>query len=261
MFEHILLEQEQKELLSILVEGARNLPREKREQFMVVPADIGATNGEIHHLGLPGGHIEAYTGDIDVLINEGLISPKYASYGVSEFDITPRGFAYYQEMKHLAGQPVQQVEAVAKNFLNAERFQRKYSRAYQKWLDAEALLWSSDSERQYTTIGHLCREALQEFVTVLVEEHQPPNVDNDQAHTVARLRAVLNLRANQLGRTAKPFLDALLAYWGTVSDLTQRQEHGGQKEGQPLVWDDARRVVFQTSIVMFEIDGGLSSVH
>jgi hypothetical protein len=48
-------------------------------------------------------------------------------------------------------------------------------------------------------------------------------------------------------------LKALLAYWGTVNDLVQRQEHGGQKEREPLKWEDGRRVVFQTAVVMFEI--------
>jgi len=49
------------------------------------------------------------------------------------------------------------------------------------------------------------------------------------------------------------FLDALLVYWGTACDLVQRQEHGSQREGAPLTWEDARRVVFQTMLVMYEV--------
>jgi hypothetical protein len=45
--------------------------------------------------------------------------------------------------------------------------------------------------------------------------------------------------------------------YATVSDLVQRQEHAGQREGEPLVWEDGRRIVFQTAIVMFEIDRSL----
>lgn len=48
-------------------------------------------------------------------------------------------------------------------------------------------------------------------------------------------------------------LDALVVYWGTVHDLAARQEHGAAK-AVPLVAEDARRVVFQTAIVMFELD-------
>jgi hypothetical protein len=58
----------------------------------------------------------------------------------------------------------------------------------------------------------------------------------------------------------KPFLEALIAYWGTVSDLIQRQEHGSQKEGKELVWEDGRRVVFQTAMVMLEFDKSLSNI-
>ena len=53
-------------------------------------------------------------------------------------------------------------------------------------------------------------------------------------------------------------LKALVMYWGTVMDITQRQEHGSQREGGELTWEDARRVVFQTAVVMFEVDHALS---
>jgi hypothetical protein len=39
--------------------------------------------------------------------------------------------------------------------------------------------------------------------------------------------------------------------------LVQRQEHGAQKEVTPLTWEDARRVVFQTCVVMYEINRAL----
>ena len=95
---------------------------------------------------------------------------------------------------------------------------------------------------------------MQAFTSDIIEQYPPASVTSDPTMTVTRLRAVLTLLASQLGTTEEPFLNALIAYWGTVSDLVQRQEHGAQKEGQPLVWEDARRVVFQTALVMFEVD-------
>ena len=93
--------------------------------------------------------------------------------------------------------------------------------------------------------------------------------DVDRVHGVAGCRLGLDLTEPGLGQEAagellaergpdshpvvgerdRAFLDALLTYWGTVSDLVQRQEHGAKKEGEPLMWEDARRVVFQTAIV------------
>jgi hypothetical protein len=48
--------------------------------------------------------------------------------------------------------------------------------------------------------------------------------------------------------------EAIIGYWGAVSDLAQRQEHGAQKEGDPLTLEDSRRLVFHTAFVMYELD-------
>jgi hypothetical protein len=259
MFENVLLEKEQEELLFTVVEAARNVPREQRQKFYVSSA-LGSLQSFLMHQGLPEGQILVYEGDVEILAHAGLLRLTYEGNSMS-FDVMPSGFKYYEYLKQRTGQPVQRIEASIRNYLGGDFFQQKYAQGYQKWLSAETMLWSSDSEQRLTTIGHLCREAMQEFASDIVEQYQPQNVSQDKAHIVARIRAVLDLQSRQLGVTYKPFLDALLAYWGTVSDLIQRQEHGGQKEGQPLVWEDARCVVFQTAIVMFEISSGLLRSH
>jgi hypothetical protein len=257
--EPLPLEREQEDLLSAIIEACRNMPRELREPFYVRTNDENHI-AEILHKGFPDGKFKVYEGDIKVLGRYELLAVSFNQYGsVSNFDINPEGFTYYSWLKQREGEPIQKVENNLRAYLEAVHFRQKYSKAYQKWKDAEALLWESDSERQLTTIGHLCREAIQEFAEALINQYQLPNSETDKTQTVARLRAVLNHCKNQLGSTEKQFLDALLAYWGTVIDLIQRQEHGSQKEGKPLIWEDGRRVVFQTFILMFEIDSSLSS--
>lgn len=155
--------------------------------------------------------------------------------------------------------PTQYVEDTVLAYLDADAFQNRYPSAYQKWSRAARLLSFSDWQAQTTTMGHLVREALQEFITVQVDIYKPPDIEPDKAKTVARLRAILNRKRQERGQRSSDFLDALLAYWGTVSDLVQRQEHGAQREGEPLEWEDARRIVFQTAVVMFEIDRALHS--
>jgi hypothetical protein len=201
--------------------------------------------------------MRVHDGDIDILQAEGLLLVTQIGRWHRSFVVTPQGSALYKEIQHRSGAPTQQVEETLMRYLDSDAFQRSYPEAYRKWAEAGELLWKSDSQQQLTTIGHLCREAMQEFATALVERHQPPDVDTDKAHTVARTKAILNQHASKLGTTAAPFFDALLGYWGTVSDLVQRQEHGAQKEGRPLVWEDGRRVVFQTAVVMFEVDRAL----
>ncbi len=252
----ILLEPEQEELLNTLVEASRNLSRTDRQKFYVIEYENGGS--DMIHPGLPDRKTKVYIGDIEVLANENLVSPSYNSQGSQKFDVTPKGFKYYELLKEQNGQPFQRIVAHMRNYLAGDVFIKKYTVAYQKWETAEEMLWASDSENQLTTIGHSCREALQEFATALVDRYQLNDAEKDISKTVRRLKAVLEHKKEKFGKTEKPFLETLLNYWGTVSDIIQRQEHGGQKEGKPLVWEDGRRVVFQTAVVMYEIDSSLS---
>src|SRR6266545_1563688 len=212
----------------------------------------------VMHPGLPGRQMRVHQGDVDILEADGLLLVTQIGRWHRSFVVTPLGFSLYEELQHRSGAPTQQVEETLTRYLDSDAFQRSYPEAHRKWADAAERLSRSDSQQQWTMIGHLCREAMQAFATELVEQHKPPAVTPDKAKDVARIRAVLDQRKSMLRTTVAPFLDALLAYWGTVSDLVQRQEHGSQKEGPPLVWEDGRRVVFQTAVVMFEIDRALS---
>lgn len=254
-FENILLQPEQKELLAIIVEAARNVPRHQRQKFIVIQADQGDF---IHHPAL-GKSTEGYLGDVETLDRVGLLALSYRR-GTPLFDVTPLGFEYYNYMKKKEGEPSQRVEKEVITYLAGDYFQRKYGEAYQKWARAEEMLWETDSESQLTAIGHLCREAMQEFAEVLTKQYSKAKVNKDKSKTVATIKMVFEHLGKELGRTKKTFLGALLSYWGTVSDLVQRQEHGGQKERESLVWEDGRCVVFQTAVVMFEIDRAISQI-
>ena len=95
---------------------------------------------------------------------------------------------------------------------------------------------------------------MQEIADDLVRQYQPLDAPEKKDLTFARVRAVLQRQKDGLSERKWGLLDALLVYWDKAIDLVQRQEHGGQKQGDPLVWEDGRRAVFQTAIVMFEID-------
>ena len=255
IFEQILLQPEQKETLSFLVETSRNVPREKRRPFMFLRTMGGDV---LMHPGVDKQWNGIYWGDIQELDHAHLLRLSYGSAGTPTFEVTPLGYQYYDWMKQQAGQPVNVIESEVRTYLNADSFRQKYPKAYEKWSNAESLLWGSDSEQQLTTIGHLCQEAVQEFATALVDKYQPQNVEKEVIKTVARLRAVIE-KQESMGKDIKACLEALIVYWGTVNDLIQRQEHGGQKEGKPLVWEDGRRVVFHALFLMCETDRTLSS--
>jgi hypothetical protein len=257
LFNNTVLSQEQKDLLSILVESSRNLPKDKREKFYIIPPGFSDTQITLTHPGLPNKWLEVYPGDIEVLASSGFLLVSY-NESLKNFDVTPNGYAYYQYLTQQSHLPIERITSNIKTYIESDIFKKKYPIAYQKWYEAESILWATDSEQQLTMIGHLCRETIQEFANALVSHYNPPNVDENKSHDVNRIAAVLYYRKESIGETEKLFLDALLEYWKTISTLVQRQEHGSQRK-ETLLWEDGRRIIFQTVIVMYEVDRALST--
>ena len=252
-----MLGHDQRELLAKLVEAERNVAQGERQYFLTTTA-AGVNGLMVLHPGLPPQGLIIFGGDLDALRSAGLISTA-SSYGRSEsFHVTQEGFDAYQKFKLEAGLPTSRVQETVKDYLDAETFRECYGAAYEKWAQAEQLLWKSDSQDSRTMIGHLAREAMQEFADALAKRYCVACESADKTKTVARIRATLSARLVISGDTEREFLNALIGYWGTVADLTQRQEHGAQREGTDLVWFDSRRLVFQTAIVMFEVAAALS---
>jgi hypothetical protein len=197
-----------------------------------------------------------YHADVDVLASAGLIQVKHQGLYSRSVEVLPSGNRQYEAYKNRIGEPAQRVEAEFRQYLDGGSFGRRHGRAYDKWLESERLLWGNDATKTLSLVGHLCREALQEFAESLAQMAKVQGAPSDPAKTVDRLRLVAD--AVNLTGTRREFADALITYWGTVSDLVQRQEHAMAKQGDPIVWEDARRAVFQTLVVMFEWDRAVS---
>lgn len=244
-----MLTEEAFALLTDLVEATRRQPHGERAPFLM-QAVVGSYNYMIRHPGIPHDHLGAYPGDVDVLVRAGmLLSRQEQRHFV--INVSPEGFEYYANHHQAEPSTVSVVEITVRKFLDSEAFRRLHAGAFGKLSEARALLWRADGNTQLTTIGHLCREAMQIFAQELVDRCKPPNVSNNPTATVDRIRCVLQARL--FSGAKRDFFDALLAYWGTASDLVQRQEHGALKEGDPLVWEDERLVVFQSMNVMYEL--------
>jgi len=245
------LESEQEDLLARMVEGARDLPRSERTWLLMKYTRGALFSG-------PGivGREEVAEGDVRILEREGLIHPISYSRrdGNPRFALTPQGLAHYAEMRD--SEPAKRQESELRRFLDSEAFSAEYPQAYAKWSEADALLWRADSEREFTTVGHKVREALQEFATEAVERYRPSEVADDPALVNKRLGAVIARFLPGLGEKRAALLRALGDYSEATLDIVQRQEHGGQKEGEKLTWHDARRVVFHAASVMYELSLG-----
>ena len=96
--EPLLLEPEQQELLAALVTATRALPRDQREEFMLVTTFGGTT---LQHPGLPGGALEKlYVPDFMVLAQEGLLELRPMSNSPHDYFIfvTPRGLKHHDQL-------------------------------------------------------------------------------------------------------------------------------------------------------------------
>lgn len=257
-FNSILLEKEQKELLCTIVEAARNVPSENRQEFSIVRQDQEDMKAFLQHPGLPDGEIKFFNSDLKILIGNMLIQPiAQNQYGYTRIYVYPKGFHYYKYLKEQLGEPVEHIEKEVRSYIDAHDFQREYPKAFEKWAEAESLLWETETSKQLTKIGHLCREAIQEFMDTLYTRVNPPGEHIPKDKTKLRLKKIIEVRSQQLGDTERKFLDALYDLWDVMNYLIQRQEHGAQKEEIKLIWKDARRVVFQTMMLMFEVSQSL----
>ena len=170
--------------------------------------------------------------------------------GVWFFVPTPEAGEFYRHAKTQGREPLEHIETEVGRFLSSSTMD-SYPRAFEAWRRAESLYWQLDAaDPRLSEIGHHCRDAIQAFAGELAKQHSVTEIDPDPTKTINRVTAVLSAKA---GETVSEFLDALIDYWRKVNKLIQRQEHSGQKEGRPIDLEDARLVVFQTLLVMYEV--------
>jgi hypothetical protein len=242
------------ELLFAVVEASRRQSSSDKEPFLLT-----MTHGGDHviHRALPDGSVRSNEQDVETLARYGLISAKRTQKHTMSFYVTPEGFAHYDRLKSQGRAPTENIEADLRHLVDSDRFRSRYPEAQRKWAAAESLLWA-DRQGSESTIGHLCREAMQEFAQGLVDRYKLADVSTNKAEDVNRVRAVIASRKAQVSTSRAALLDALLVYWGTTTDLVQRQEHSGAKEGEPVTWDDSRTVVLHTLILFAELDRSLA---
>jgi hypothetical protein len=252
-----LLLPEQEELLATLVEAARTVPR-PQQQFLMY--SLGTS---IHQVGTDDvivgdsiqGDLPVLQNDVYALINAGLLDRGTLVWGSSEvpFTVSAQGFAHYEETRQRSADPAIAIEDEVRRYLDGT-FKDRFPEAQTRLAAAEQMLWKADAADDYTTIGHKLREATQQFATAMVERHEVSDEEPDPAKTKSRLRAVADSQRERLGTAKTDLLKALAEYQDASNDLVQRQEHGDQKPGEPLAWEDARAAVFHTALLMYEYD-------
>jgi hypothetical protein len=242
------LDAEIHELLMTLVDAATAVPRPQR-RFKVhrPPSASGAVNVFGAEINIP-----AAPQDLSTLSDENLIERQhFTTSGSYEFFILPLGFKVVEELRQ-RGEPQEVPETAVKGYIDTSEFRVAHPIAHARLRDARDLV-AADPVANATRIGHECREAIMAFADSLADRHGvATGVPAEK--TIDKIRAVIDGHRATLGERTNALLDALLGYWGAVIDITQRQEHAAAREGERLSAADARRVLFYTGLVMYELD-------
>lgn len=246
------LDAEQVDLFIKFVEFYKDIIRDKRFKFVASHLADGQTI--IGHPLKSGKDFKLYKIDFEALLYSGLFQGHYIeSIHSMEFIIPLEAIKFYGQFKEELYSPVRNIENNILDYLKAEHFSKRYPATYKKWQAASEFLKKSNASDHLTTIGHLCREVLQEFSDELVALTLTPG-KFEKSKTITKIKAVLDNQPRLRNGTTKEFLSAILQYWGTVSDLVQKQEHDAQSEKEILTLEDAKRIVFHTMIIMYEFD-------
>jgi len=150
------------------------------------------------------------------------------------------------------------LEGYLRAYLEDERFRSEYPAAYARWSEAAAILYDEDASEGIFAAGAKARETLAAFASVLAGGYRPlASSPGSEASTRARLAAWIQSHRQALGDARCELLEALLQYWRALNDGPRRHSHDAHDVGDELRWEDARRVVVLTALVMVEIDRSL----
>jgi hypothetical protein len=246
---------EQVDLLAALVEAARRVPRAEQTFYLYRLEAMGESVPDfVIGAGLTD-QLPVLSGDLGELASEELIRWGPSAWGDDRtpFTLTNKGFRVYEDIRSRDSDPSAAIEQEVRQFLDGS-FRERFPSAHGRLAAAEALLWQADPSSDLTTIGHKTREAVQQFATELGARYPTADLDPDPAKTTNRLRAIVAGQRDALGNRMATLLDALASYQEAVNGVIQRQEHGDQKEGEPLTWEDARATVFNTALLLHEYD-------
>jgi hypothetical protein len=243
----MILEREQEDLLLEMVDAARTAPRAEQQWH------LGGEYQAPNELSGPWGTRPVLLRDVEILHNAGYLDAVHENYVYgNDYVITAIGYYNADAIREARSPGFRRQENELRRLLDSTVFREAYPNSFARWAEAETLLRSASSERELTTIGHKAREAMQEFATEIVARYEPAEVDADPALVKRRLGAVIAMFRPQLGKARANLLEALGDYAEAAIDIVQRQEHGAQKEGHALTWQDGRRVVFHVASLMYE---------
>jgi len=148
-------------------------------------------------------------------------------------------------------------------YLEGGPFSSAHPLARGRWLAAWQSLWCADSKEKLIAVAAKARVALQAYSASLLERNlrlatsvRSPRFAEAARHAepVEGLASVLETYRPQLGDERCELLQGLLENWSELLAVMCCHEERRQRAGERLRWEDGRRLVLVTALVMVEID-------
>lgn len=189
----------------------------------------------------PGDWVELQNKKLVIFAFKNLLS------GDTTYAVSAEGIAYAQSIRLKRGLGPSIAER--KVLWLTDETRQRYPDCIKLLEDAASLFWSDNRDSNLSTIGHKCREALQEFSSALYQEICPNNEALPKEKTRSKLRAVIEKIKPEIGDSNHDLTDALLSLWNAVDNLAQKVEHTNQ-----LSAGDVERLLLYSHLIMAELD-------
>ncbi|HEY2398173.1 MAG TPA: hypothetical protein VGH78_04190 [Solirubrobacteraceae bacterium] len=160
------------------------------------------------------------------------------------------------------------IEDYLRSYLEDERFRSTHPLACGRWIVSWEMLWCADSRARVIAVGKRAREAMQAFGGSLLEARAPLPLDpkwpelltervprgEPHGDAIAGVAGVVRACGEQLGYERCALLSCLFEHWRALAENVRRHEPGHWPAAERLRWEDGRRLVLLTALVMVEVD-------
>jgi hypothetical protein len=158
----------------------------------------------------------------------------------------------------------ERIEDYLRAYLESERFRSTHPIACGRWIVAWEMLWCADSRAKVLALGQRARDAMQAFSASMLELCTPLAMDSRWPELLAEgsrrsdpldgLISVTETYRQQLGEERYGLLCGLLESWVALHETLRSHEQASQQADRRLRWEDGRRLVLLTALVMVETD-------
>jgi hypothetical protein len=156
------------------------------------------------------------------------------------------------------------IEEYLRAYLEDQRFRSAHPLACGRWIVAWEMLWCADSRSKVIAVGQRAGDAMHAFSASMHQRCMPFAMDSPLPDPLADgaqrpgplngLASITDAYGEELGAGRSQLLREMFEPWRALRGKLQRHEQGTQPPEERVRWEDGRRLVLFTALVMVEFD-------